>query len=152
MTNEATHRNKEAIRKLYDVCINQGRSDLLPELVATDYIGQRGEKGPAGFGHNVEELRVGFPDIHFMVGDLVAEGDRVAVRWTWSGTQTGQFREIPPSNKRVSNSGMAFYQMREGKVFRAWVETDRLGALQQMGVVPAGAGGGPSAPVRAVGK
>jgi steroid delta-isomerase-like uncharacterized protein len=129
-----------------------GRSELLLELVTADYVGQRGEKGPAGFGRNVEELRVGFPDIRFMVEDLVAEGDRVAVRWTWSGTQTGQFREIPPTNKRVSNNGMAFYKMRDGKVFRTWVETDRLGVLQQLGVVPAGVGGGPSTQGRAAGK
>jgi steroid delta-isomerase-like uncharacterized protein len=148
MTNDVTHRNKEAIRKLYEVCVNQGKSDLVPELVAADYVGQSGEKGPSGFGRNLEGLKGGFPDIHFTVEDLVAEGDRVAVRWSWTGTQTGQFREIPPSHKRVSDTGMAFYRMREGKIFRARVETDRLGVLQQLGVAPTSFGG-PSAPARA---
>src|SRR4051794_20814589 len=72
--------NQQLIRRLYDDCITSGRLELLPELIADDYIGPRGERGPEGFAGPLRGLRAGFPDIHFTVEDLIAQGDRVSVR------------------------------------------------------------------------
>jgi len=132
---ETPDRNKQVVRRLYEDCINGNRPELLPELISDDFVGQGG-KGPSGFGSNIDSLRTGFPDVRFTVHDLVAEGDRVVVRWTWEATHTGTFQVWAPSGKRATNSGIAIYQLERGKVVRVWLEADRLGVLQQIGVIP----------------
>jgi predicted ester cyclase len=142
MTSENTESSVETVRRLYEECVNRGRVELLPELIAADYVGPQGGTGPAGYRATVESLRAGMPDIRFTIEDLVAEGDRVVVRWTWTGRHTGTFRGFKPTSAQIENSGIAIYQLRGGKVIRSWLETDRLGVLQQMGVVDPGLGGG----------
>jgi steroid delta-isomerase-like uncharacterized protein len=129
-------RNKQIVRALYEDCLNRGRLDRLPELVASDFEGLPGKPGLAGFRSVIEDLRSGFPDIHYTIDDMLAEGDRVAIRWTWEGTHDGQFRVFARSGKRHRNSGIAIYEVRDGKIVKTWLETDRLGHLQQLGVVP----------------
>jgi predicted ester cyclase len=75
------------------------------------------------------------------VEDLIAEGDRVAVRTRWQATHTGAFRGIPPTGKRITNTSITIYQLADHKLVHAWIETDRLGTLQQMGASPDAMGG-----------
>lgn len=127
--------NKKLVRKLYEECINSGKMEMLADLVATDYSGD-GINGIAGFANNIELLRKGFPDIHFTVEDLIAEGDRVTARWQWKGTHDGIFRVYPATHKQVTNDGIVIYQIRDNKIIHSWLQTDRLGALQQIGAIP----------------
>ncbi|HLV64908.1 MAG TPA: ester cyclase [Polyangiaceae bacterium] len=136
METERLESNKRAVRRLYEECINQARVELYPELIAKEYVGPNGESGPSGFRDTVEAMRAGVPDIRFTVDDLVAEDDKVAIRWTWTGTQTGTLRGFPASNARVTNTGIAVYRLSDGKITGSWLETDRLGVLQQIGVIP----------------
>ena len=135
--------NKHIVRKIYEDCINRGAIELLPELVSDDYVGVRGERGAAAFANNLTSLRNGFPDIRFTIEDLIAEGDRVAVRWSWQGTHTGVFNGLPACQKHVTNDGIVIYQLQDHKIVRTWIQTDRLGVLQEIGVVPKDLGGGP---------
>jgi predicted ester cyclase len=135
-TLDSSVRNKQVVRRIYEECINGHKLELLPELVSADYLGAQDGRGPSAFRSNIEELQTGFPDIRFTLHDLIAEGDRVAVRWTWKATHTGRFRSWAPSGRRVANSGIAIYELEQGKVVRVWLETDRLGALQQIGAIP----------------
>src|SRR5262245_9858764 len=75
--------NKEVVRRIFEDAINTGKLELLSQLIADDYVGNpgAGPVGRAGFSGAIAALREGFPDIHYTLGDLVAEGDRVAVRW-----------------------------------------------------------------------
>jgi steroid delta-isomerase-like uncharacterized protein len=130
-----TAQNKQAVRRIYEEYINQSKRELLPELVANDYVGADGARGPAGFAATIDALRRGVPDIRFRVEDVIAEGDRVVIRWKWFGKHTGTLAGLPPSNRAVENDGIAVYQLRDAKVLRVWLQTDRLGFLQQIGVV-----------------
>jgi steroid delta-isomerase-like uncharacterized protein len=127
--------NKQVVRKLYEQCINTGKMEMLTDLVAEDYVSD-GQNGVTGFATNIESLRKGFPNIQFTVEDLIAEGDRVTARWQWQGTHDGTFRGIPATHKQVTNDGIVIYQLRDGKIIHSWLQTDRLGALQQIGVIP----------------
>ncbi|HZH02815.1 MAG TPA: ester cyclase [Myxococcaceae bacterium] len=138
-------KNKQVVRRLYEECINPGKLDLLTQVVGDDFMGPGPGKGPAAFEKTLVGLRQGFPDIAFKVEDLLAEGDRVTVRWVWQGTHTGPFKGIPPTQKRVSNGGMAIYQLRENKIVKAWVYTDQMGFLQDLGVLPKDSTAGPQA-------
>ena len=145
MSLETLERNKQTIRRLYEECINGRRLELLPALVGDDFVGANGEKGASGFAGTIGDLRTGFPDIRFDLEDVIAEGDRVTVRWTWQGTHEGPFRGLAPSLKPVTTAGIAIYQIRDDKIVRSWLQTDRLGVLQQIGLIPAGVvPGGPS--------
>jgi len=125
-------RNKHTVRALYEDAISGHRMATLPELIAPEFPG-----GPAGFEAVLASLLVAFPDIRYAITDLTAEGDRVAVRWTWTGTHQAAFRGFPASGNRVTDSGMAIYTLRDGLITGVALETDRLGFLQQLGVVAA---------------
>jgi steroid delta-isomerase-like uncharacterized protein len=129
--------NKEVVRKLYEEALNRGNLSLLQELIAPEFEGQQGVKGPAGFQVTIEPLIKAFPDIHYTVKDLVGEDDRVAIRWTWQGTQTAAFRNVPATGKTVSNDGIAVFVLKNGKIVSASLQTDRLGFLQGVGALPA---------------
>jgi len=149
MSDQIREGNKRHVEKLFDDCFNRGDLAALEELVAPEYTGVQGGKGPAGFNSVVVSLRTGFPDIHYTVDDLVAEDDRVAVRWHWTGTNNGPYRAFPPTGKSFTNPGVGIFRFKDGKIVAATLETDRLGFLQQMGAVPPNVGAGPAAPAAA---
>jgi predicted ester cyclase len=132
--------NKEIVRHLYEDIINSGHLERLSEVVSDEYVAADGTRGPAAFRAPVARLLGGFPNIHFTIEDLIGEGDRVAVRWRWEATHDGPFAGIAPTHKRITNSGIAIYGLRSGRIVSNWLESDRLGALQQLGVVPQGIG------------
>ena len=78
-----------------------------------------------------------FPDLQRPVEDLVAEGDRVVARWRSIGTHRGTFQGIPPTGKQVTMSGITVFRIENAKIVEEWSESDVLGMLQQMGVIPA---------------
>jgi steroid delta-isomerase-like uncharacterized protein len=128
--------NKRNVAKLFESCFNRGDMGVLDELVSPEYIGEKGDKGPAGFKQVIAGLRSAFPDIRYTVEDVIAENDKVAVRWHWSGTHQAPFRGFPPTRKAFSNTGTGIFRLQGGKIVAASLETDRLGFLQQVGAVP----------------
>ncbi|MBI3530449.1 MAG: ester cyclase [Betaproteobacteria bacterium] len=142
---QTPEKNKRLVRRLYEDCINPGKVELLAQLIADDFVGGRGEKGPSEFANTIVALRNGFPDIQFDLEDLIAEGDRVAVRWKFQATHMGPFAGFPPSQKQVTQTAIVIYQVRDGKIIRAWLQPDRLGLLQQIGALPSLATGSVSA-------
>lgn len=79
----------------------------------------------------------GFPDFKLTVEDVVAEGDRVAVRWLFHGTHQGEFQGIPATGKPVTISAMEVNRIADGKVAEHGAMLDQLGLLQQLGAIPA---------------
>ena len=134
--NEILQENKNLVERLYRDCINTGKIPLLDELIHPEFVGARGEKGPAGYRHTISMVRTGFPDAQFTLEDLIAEGDRVVARWRMQGTQLGSFAGFPASQKSVTQTAIVIYQIRESKIVRAWLQPDSLGLMQQIGAVP----------------
>jgi steroid delta-isomerase-like uncharacterized protein len=140
--------NAQLVRRLYTDFLNTGATDRLGEIIAPQFIGAGPARGPAAFAGVITALRGAFPDLVYTVEDVVAEGDRVAVRWTWRGTHQHAFRTFPPTGKPVTNTGLAIFEVTDGKLSHAWLETDRLGFLQAVGAVPNDPAFGPPAPTR----
>jgi steroid delta-isomerase-like uncharacterized protein len=140
--------NRRTIEKLFETSFNQGDLGLIDELVGPEYVAPppRGGTGPAAFKAIIVGLRNAFPDIHYTLDETVAENDKVAVRWHWTGTHKAAFRTYPATGKAMTNTGMGVFQLRAGKIVAATLETDRLGFLQQVGAVPADVGAPPSRP------
>ena len=128
--------NKEIIRKVYEEALNKRNLELLKDFIAGDYVGIRGEKGATAFEGPVVALIKAFPDIQWNIREIIGEGDKVVIRWKLQGTQTAQYQYISTTGKTVSNDGMAIYELKEGKIISSQVQTDRLGFLQQLNVLP----------------
>jgi steroid delta-isomerase-like uncharacterized protein len=131
-----TETNKRVVRRLYDEMVNPNRLDNLAEVISDELVGPDGMRGAASFANTMTRLRGTLPDLHYTIEDLVAEDDRVVVRWTLRGTHTGEFRGLPPSGKKIVNTGFAIFRIANGKIVHATVETDRLGFLMAIGRIP----------------
>jgi steroid delta-isomerase-like uncharacterized protein len=134
--------NKELARRSVEEIWNQGKLNTINELVAEGATfhdpNVPGGKftGPQGFKQFVEIYRGAFPDVHFTINDQIAEGDKVATRWTATGTQKGALMGIAPTNKHSTVTGTDLERYENGKVVEGWLSYDMLGMLQQLGVVP----------------
>ena len=130
--------NKAIFHRYFEEVLNAGNLDLIDELIALNYVshyptGYDFGGGPEDVKQIVTTVRTGFPDVHFSVEDVLAEGDRVVGRWTFRGTHQGDFMGIPATDKSVSVMGIAIYRIVEGKIAEAWVAWDALGLMQQIG-------------------
>jgi steroid delta-isomerase-like uncharacterized protein len=134
--------NKAIVRRFYEEVLNEKRLDRADELVAQDYLDHDAVpgQGPGLEGAKQQRWAMYFaaiPDLHATIDDMVAEGDKVVVRYTAEGTQLGQLPGIPPTGKRFRTSGISVYRLAEGKLAEQWEQADMLGLMQQLGVIPA---------------
>jgi len=81
-----------------------------------------------------------FPDLRVVLDDVVAEGDRVAVRATWHGTHRGEFMGIPATQRAVKFSGMVIFRVAGGQIVERWATLDRLELTKQLQGVASAAG------------
>lgn len=134
-TNNITDKNKALILKLYsDVLVNWNMS-LVDELVAENFISHDWPKGtpagPQGFKAFYSKIKAILPDGRYQPDDIIAENDKVAVRWRLLGTQQGDFEGIAATGKPVSLNGIAIYRLAGNKVQERWVFTDLELLLRQ---------------------
>jgi len=83
-------------------------------------------------------FRGGMPDVHAVVEDQIAEGDRVVTRWSATATHTGTLKGIPATGKRAHITGCNVARIANGQIVESWFNFDMLSLLQQIGVVPRG--------------
>ncbi|MGO4293057.1 ester cyclase [Chitinophaga sp. RAB17] len=129
--------NKAIVQELYETSLNKKQLELLPNQISEEFAGAGGAKGVKGFIDPFMPLINAFPDIQYKLITLVSEGDKVVVRWKWTGTQTGTFRNVPATGKTISSDGISIYEFKNGKIVGSDVQLDRLGILQSLDVVPA---------------
>jgi steroid delta-isomerase-like uncharacterized protein len=113
---------------------------VIDEMTATniivhDAMGQD-VHGLQGFKKSMGEMYDAFPDNHMTIDDMIVEGDKIAIRYTVTGTHKGAFMGIPPTNKKVTMSAIEIDRIVGGKFVESWVKLDTLGFMQQLGVVP----------------
>jgi steroid delta-isomerase-like uncharacterized protein len=127
--------NKATIRKLFEEILNTRKLELLNQIVADEFRGPHEIKGAAGFAAIVKPVIAAFPDIKWTIEDIIAEGDKVVVRWSWKGTNENSFDGFPANNKVVTHHAIHIFQFSGGKIIAAWMQSDRLGFYQQIGVI-----------------
>ena len=81
-------------------------------------------------------MRSGFPDIQWTLEEMIAEGDKVAARFTMRGTHQGAFFGVPPTGNKISVKAINFYRLSGGKIVDEHGQPDLLSLLQQIGAVP----------------
>lgn len=136
MTDTMINNPAQVIRHIYDQALNGRKMDLLQEFISDDFVGVRGLKGAKGFEEPVKTLVNAFPDIQWKIENTIADGDKVVVKWRWHGTHQAKFQNFLPTNKTVTNEGVGIFEFKDGKIIAADIQTDRLGFLQQLEVIP----------------
>ena len=134
--------NKDLARRFMEEVYNKGNVDFIDEVVASDYVAHD-PNSPEGTGGGadgakrfVETYRGALPDLRMTVEDLIAEGDKVVMRWTARGTHQGVLMGILPSGNRVEVTGISVDRIEGGKLVEGWCNCDALGMMQQIGAVP----------------
>ena len=109
--------------------------------MAADFV----DHDPAGpiQGPGLEGVRqlfagrwLAFPDVATTVEDQVSEGNKVVSRLTIAGTHQGELMGIPATGKSFSIEAIAIFRIEDGKIVERWAETDNIGTMQQLGVIP----------------
>ena len=137
--------NKRVVLRILDEFWGKGNVGVLDELLAADCVNYeqsnpelRGKEACKQWAVEVRRANMqGFPDVEIELEDLVAEGDKVAKRWVFRGTNTGEYAGIPPTGKQVTMRGITLYKLAGGKVTELYWNYDVLGLLQQLGALPA---------------
>lgn len=139
----STEENKVFMRHFYEEVFNQRNLAAIDDFIAPTFVNHSASQlGLTGgdlehVTQFVSMVMQVFPDLHYTVEDLVAEGDKIVARLTISGTQRGAFMGIPPTGKHAVVSDIEIFRITDGKAVETWVQVDFLGLLQQLGVVPA---------------
>ena len=113
---------------------------VIDEMYATDFVshGSGGEdiRGIKNVKKSTSEEFSAFPDLHFTIDDMVAEGDKVAARITMTGTHKGEYMGAPPTNKKIRIKAITIERFAGGKIVEEWGMADTLSLMQQLGAVP----------------
>jgi predicted ester cyclase len=135
-----TEQNKAQFRRMYEEGLNGGILAVADELIDPDCLDHEihpgGDRGPESIRALITMLRTAFPDLHFEIEELVAEGDTVAGRLTMTGTHEGPLMGLPPTGHSVRQKSMHFVRFRDGKAVEHWGVRDDMSMMQQLGVVP----------------
>jgi steroid delta-isomerase-like uncharacterized protein len=140
MSNATSESNKAATREFLERAFNQGDLSAIDEYQAQDGVDHQEPAGTDLRSHLravITELRTAFPDLHFEIDDVLAEGETVAFRSTMTGTHQGPFRGMPPTGKSIRVAHMHFLRIVDGQTKDLWHVWDLLGMLQQLGAMPA---------------
>ncbi len=130
--------NRQLMTSIYEEIWNQGNLDLIDERYADDYVrhqaGYPSElAGSEGLKQFVQALRVGFPDFHCTIEEMLAAGDKVVIRDECQGTQTGEWNGIPATGNPIRFTSTIIHQIADGKVVEDWADYDSLGWMLQLG-------------------
>jgi steroid delta-isomerase-like uncharacterized protein len=137
----STEENKARSRRFFEEVWGKGNLDVIDELTDPSFVDHNAPPGlpPGleGFKQFVVMYREAFPDIKVTVDDVIAEGDKVVIRWTAQGTNTGPLVGMPTTGKSATITGITIERKVDGKTVEGWNNFDQLGMLQQLGVIPA---------------
>ena len=132
--------NKLAMRRFTEF-INTADQNLGEELIAEDaqfWVPGRPEsmRGLAGYMNVLRMMRSGFSDVQWSLEETIAEGDKIAARFTMRGTHDGTFFGVPATGRKIEVRAMNFYRLAGAKFVEEYGQPDLLGLLQQIGAVP----------------
>ena len=129
--------NKAVVRRFYEEMFNQGRDEVIDEIIAPDYLdyghnppgrGREGAREDCGAGS-------AFSNAHFTLDDLVAIGDQVVARWTGALTHTGTFAGVSPTNRTVTLTGISIYRVANGQILETRNAVNWMPLLQELGAI-----------------
>ncbi len=132
--------NAAVVRRFVEEVITQGDIDSASQFVWEDVVEQvpLPGQGPGlkGLQDVLRGMRSGFPDLNFAINEQIAEGDKVASRFEWTGTHRGEFLGVPATGRPVRVWGIVIDRLEEGRIKDTRIIMDSLGLMMQLGVIP----------------
>ena len=136
--------SKDTALKFVERVINGHDLEAIDQLLSADFVEHSAPPGFAANRAGVTEMfgafLAAFPDMHVRVDDVIAEGDKVVMRATATGTHKGPFMGIPATNKSFSIDEIHIVQVRGGLCVAHWGVVDMVALLRQIGVMPSPGG------------
>ena len=134
--------NKSLARRIWEDVFNGRNLDLADELIAPDAVNHEAgpgapSRGPESLKAAVTWLSTAFPDMHMAIDDVVAEGDKVVLQTTMTGTHQGPFMGIEPTGRRFAQRQVHILRIQDGQAVEHWAVRDDLGFMQQLDAIPA---------------
>jgi steroid delta-isomerase-like uncharacterized protein len=135
-----TQNNSTIVRRFAEEVINRGQMDSAAEFVWEDVVEQvpLPGQGPGleGLKDILRGMRSAFPDIDFSIKEQIAEGDKVASRFEWTGTHREVFLGVPATGRQVRVWGIVIDRLEAGRIKDTRIIMDTLGLMMQLGVFP----------------
>lgn len=132
--------NKAIVRRFEEETRNHDNLDVVDELIAPGYVDHASSQELASLEslkHGLAKTRAQIPDLRLEIDDLIAEGDRVAMRWTLRGTAKGDLEtslgRFPAAGKQLRMTGTTIYRLANGKIVEGWTSADELSLHRQLG-------------------
>jgi steroid delta-isomerase-like uncharacterized protein len=133
-----SEQNKTLARRWFEDLFSRGDLDTANQILSAefvDHLPREEERGIEELKHYVSSYRTAFPDIQDSVEEIVAEGDKVVVRWSSRGTHQGEFMGVAPTGRDVAFTGMRLFRIAENKIAESWVNLDERGLQEQLGAL-----------------
>src|SRR5215204_6624584 len=138
---EMSEQNKTLARRWFEDLFSRGDLDTANQILSADFVDnlpREEERGIEELKDYVSIYRTAFPDIEDTVEEIVAEADKVVVRWRSRGTHQGEFMGVAPTGRDVTFTGMRPFRFAENKIAESWVNIDERGLQEQLGIVNPG--------------
>ena len=137
----SAEQNKALARQLVEEVLNKGNMSRADEIIAPNFVEHEELPPEIPPGREAPKLmftmlRRAFPDFKATIDDMVAEGDKVVIRQTWTGTHKGEFMGIPPTGKSISINVIDIIRIAEGQFVEHWGVMDQMAMMQQLGAIP----------------
>ena len=132
--------NLELVERFVADVLNGGNPASAADLLTADFVAHHpalpgGQGRAADMAELLGGFRRAFPDLQYVVVDRLVDGDRVVCRWLATGTHRGRFWGVEPAETGVRVEGMDAFRVSNGRLAEAWVQSDMLGLLIQIGAV-----------------
>jgi predicted ester cyclase len=127
--------NEHVVRKSFDEFWSAGRLELAQELLAPDHVHHIADQdvhGPDAVKEMARSLREAFPDLRFLLEDLLMDADKVAVRWTALGRHAGPLGDLQATGRRARWTGIDLVRLRDGQIVELWASADAMGLYEQL--------------------
>ena len=135
MTTDIKALIQEYVEQIWNLA-NLAALDDLTSPAFTYRLGGQPGRDRAGMRQFIEAIHIAFPDWRVQIVELIIEGNTAVIRWQGQVTHLGLFQGIPPTGKQITVSGINIYHVIDGKIAAEWEQTDSLGMLAQLGVLP----------------
>lgn len=138
-----SEQNKALADRFHMDVFQAGKLGVADEILTSNFAWHGGFAppeepcGPGGAKAVASAVIGAFPDRRIVHHETIAEGDRVLIRWSMSGTHKGELMGIAGTGKQMTVTGFDYFRIAGGKIAEMWQEADRLGMMQQLGVIPA---------------
>lgn len=135
----STEENKIIVRKFFEEGPSKGNLNIANELLSPDFalhVPLPAPPGIEGINEVITTCRAAFEHLNVTIEDMIAEGNKVAVRFTAHGVHKGDFMGLQATGKPITMTGIEVFRIKDGKIAELWGEANLLGLMQQFGIIP----------------